>query len=155
MSSPPTITVTCSCGRTFLAPDSAAGKRARCPSCDKGVLVPVPSLETSEVDHLSTTQLRMIARLPFPPSEARPETANAPAVDTTPASSPPPEWGLREYKVLGRSDEGHDAGSFQPQDLEAELNTHAAQGWRLHSIVAIRVPGTAADQVIAILERPA
>jgi uncharacterized paraquat-inducible protein A len=35
------ITFACDCGRTINAPDTAAGKRARCPGC--GDLIKVPS----------------------------------------------------------------------------------------------------------------
>jgi hypothetical protein len=36
-----TIDVTCGCGHTLHAPDSAAGRGLRCPACQRPVLVPV------------------------------------------------------------------------------------------------------------------
>jgi predicted RNA-binding Zn-ribbon protein involved in translation (DUF1610 family) len=38
------INMTCpSCGKTLAAPDSAAGKRAKCPSCNQIMIVPTPA----------------------------------------------------------------------------------------------------------------
>lgn len=41
-----TITVTCSqCAKTFKAPDTAAGRKARCPSCGHAFEIPKPGAE--------------------------------------------------------------------------------------------------------------
>lgn len=34
------ITVTCKCGKRLTAPDSAAGRRAKCPACGAGLMIP-------------------------------------------------------------------------------------------------------------------
>ena len=42
-----TITVTCSqCAKTFKAPDTAAGRKARCPGCGHALEIPKPAAET-------------------------------------------------------------------------------------------------------------
>lgn len=44
------IPITCpSCGKTLRAPDSAAGKQARCPACSAQIMVPEPVHEAEEV----------------------------------------------------------------------------------------------------------
>lgn len=36
------ITLNCACGKSLRVPDSAAGKRAKCPACAAVLAVPVP-----------------------------------------------------------------------------------------------------------------
>src|SRR5207248_9797396 len=36
------ITFSCSCGKVFRVPESAAGKRAKCPKCGSVIVVPQP-----------------------------------------------------------------------------------------------------------------
>ena len=43
------ISVTCSCGRRLKAPDTIAGRRARCPACGVMVTVPIPSTQPARV----------------------------------------------------------------------------------------------------------
>ena len=154
MSSPSTISVACACGRSFQAPVGAAGKRARCPSCDKAVRVPIPSLETAEIDQSGSEVVPIPLGEPFP-IEARIATASpGPAISPGTAGKATTLAGLREYKVLSRLDEWFASGGFRPDELEMALNTYAAQGWRLHSILAVPAGEPKAEEVIAILERP-
>jgi predicted RNA-binding Zn-ribbon protein involved in translation (DUF1610 family) len=43
------IKVSCSCGKTLTAPDTAAGKKAKCPSCGQVIVVPAAVQETEPV----------------------------------------------------------------------------------------------------------
>jgi twitching motility two-component system response regulator PilH len=40
-----TIKVLCECGKTLCAPESAAGRKGRCPTCNRVILVPTPKEE--------------------------------------------------------------------------------------------------------------
>ena len=42
------ISVTCSCGKTFAAPDNLAGKRVKCPQCGKPLDIPHPTSSSQQ-----------------------------------------------------------------------------------------------------------
>lgn len=76
---------------------------------------------------------------------------------TTSTTAPPAEsetLNLREYKVLSRLHELISGDGFQPEQLEFALNSYAAQGWSLHSILTIHLGAAKTEEVLAILERP-
>ena len=59
-----------------------------------------------------------------------------------------------EYKVLSRRDKTF-SGAFDPGEMEAALNLHAADGWRLvEGFLAASVWKRIRADVILILERP-
>lgn len=170
MSTP--ITLTCVCGRQLQARADAAGKRVRCPYCNRTPLVPVPTLDTL-VDfdaHRPTPALNLAPSAPASPPSAFLETVPETADSSSPAPSPPPEGpvlapphprrrprntdGARppEYKVIGRNDDWLQ-GEFHPNDLEEALNSYVAQGWSLHTIFTFRHPGADRDELVVVLER--
>jgi Domain of unknown function (DUF4177) len=61
---------------------------------------------------------------------------------------------MYEYKVLTERDSRF-AGSFDPESLEAILNTYASEGWRLaESFLAASLWKSSKAEVVMILERP-
>ena len=62
---------------------------------------------------------------------------------------------MYEYKVITERD-SRLSGSFDPESLEAILNSYAAEGWRLaEGFVASNVWKSIKAEVLIILERPA
>lgn len=63
---------------------------------------------------------------------------------------------MYEYKVLTQKDKWF-SGKFDPQRLEAALNSYAEQGYRVVSVATAEVPGIgfakAREEFVAILER--
>ncbi len=175
MSTP--ITLTCACGRQLQARSDAAGKRVRCPYCNRTPLVPVPALETL-VDFDPARAQSSLTAVPSPapqkPSvsavslddtEVDGFEAPSPEPITEPAAGPllaPPhprrlprsrESGRPpEYRVIGRNDDWFQ-GDFNPNDLEEALNSYVAQGWSLHTIFTFRPPGSDREEVVVVLER--
>lgn len=165
------ITLNCSCGRQLQARADAAGKRVRCPYCDRTLAVPVPTMETAlDLDTMPAPPARVSVE---PTEPASPPIALEPAVADgqfnvpelpREATSPllaarvnrrlrPSEGGRPpEYRVLSRKDDWFQ-GDFHPNDLEEALNSSVGQGWVLHTIFTIRPPGSDRDEVVIVLER--
>jgi len=61
---------------------------------------------------------------------------------------------MKEYKILTRKDECF-SGNFDPERLEAAINTYARQGWRVVTWTTTAVPGFGAtrDELITVMER--
>jgi len=60
---------------------------------------------------------------------------------------------MYEYKVITERDKRM-SGAFDPSELEAALNTYAADGWRLvEATVAANLWKTAKAEFVMILER--
>ena len=60
-----------------------------------------------------------------------------------------------EYKVITERDSRF-AGTFDPETLEAALNSYAADGWRLaEGFLATSLWKSSKAEVVLILERPA
>ncbi len=60
-----------------------------------------------------------------------------------------------EYKVLSERDSRF-SGSFDPQSLEAALNSYAADGWRVVSgFTAASVWKSTKSEIMIVLERAA
>ena len=60
---------------------------------------------------------------------------------------------MLEYKVLTQRDKVF-TGRFDPDVLEATLNSHAAEGWRLAEIfVAFNVWKSLMSELVLVLER--
>jgi hypothetical protein len=59
---------------------------------------------------------------------------------------------MTQYKVMTEKDSMF-RGAFDAQSIEATLNQHAAEGWRLVSAVSITNQKTSGSQVMMILER--
>ena len=59
-----------------------------------------------------------------------------------------------EYKVLTQKDKWF-SGKFNPESLEAALNSYAEQGWRLVGCAAanIHALGDSRQEFIAVMER--
>ncbi|MFM8931173.1 MAG: M48 family metalloprotease, partial [Gemmataceae bacterium] len=89
------ISVTCSCGKKLNAPDTLAGKRAKCPACQTLVLIPEPlEVIEDEVDFIEELpQQPAVTKTPAKP----PQTASRativpprkPATKTTPKPTSP------------------------------------------------------------------
>jgi hypothetical protein len=60
---------------------------------------------------------------------------------------------MTEYKVMTEKDSMF-RGAFDAQAIEASLNQHASEGWRLVSAVSITNQKTSGSQMMMILERP-
>jgi hypothetical protein len=61
---------------------------------------------------------------------------------------------MYEYKVITERDSRF-AGSFDPETLEAALNSYAADGWRLaEGFLATSLWKSSKAEVVLILERP-
>ena len=66
------IPVTCACGKKLNAPDTLAGKRAKCPTCQKLVLIPEP-LELIE------DEVELLPKSPPKPPASKSQTRSLPA----------------------------------------------------------------------------
>ncbi len=141
------IHVQCSCGKQINAREDLAGKRVRCPFCDKVLQVPIPSMETSD---FAVQPLPSDYELNVDVSMQQ-ESGPVAKVGRSKSTDSHPK-GSRQYKVLTRQDQWF-AGTFHPDDLEAALNAYALQGWQLHSVFPVRTPNVEADEVVVVLER--
>ncbi len=59
---------------------------------------------------------------------------------------------MTEYKVMSEKDSMF-RGAFDAQAIEASLNKHASEGWRLVSAVSITNQKTSGSEMMMILER--
>ena len=59
------ISVTCPCGKKLTAPDTLAGKRAKCPACKELVKIPEP-LEVIEDEIEFIDDVEVIDEVPLP-----------------------------------------------------------------------------------------
>lgn len=61
-----------------------------------------------------------------------------------------------QYKVMTQKDRFF-AGKFDPDKLEAAINSYATEGWRVVGVTTASVPsfGGARDELIVVLERNA
>jgi len=62
---------------------------------------------------------------------------------------------MKEYKVLTQRDKFW-GGKFDPEKIEAAINSYAAEGWVVISIATASViafPGPERDEIIIVLER--
>ncbi len=61
---------------------------------------------------------------------------------------------MKEYKVMTQKDRFF-GGKFDPEKLEAALNTYAAEGWSVVGIAtaAISAMSAARDEIIVVFER--
>jgi hypothetical protein len=88
------ITFACDCGRTINAPDTAAGKKARCPGC--GDLIKVPDADDPKaVAAVVATASQAAPSSPLMPprqSQSVPAPTPAPAAASPSSSHPPPLW---------------------------------------------------------------
>jgi DNA-directed RNA polymerase subunit RPC12/RpoP len=72
------ISIKCpSCGKTLMAPDEAAGKRAKCPACGNAVLVAPPPAD--DIGLADLPEERVKARIPAPPSRSQEQPAPTPS----------------------------------------------------------------------------
>ena len=78
------ISVTCTCGRKLNAPDTLAGKRAKCPACQGQILVPEP-LEVIEDDVEFIEELPQKSAVTKAPAKAAPPSPRQPAQHKPPA----------------------------------------------------------------------
>ncbi len=72
-----TITVTCKCNKTFKVKDTSAGRRVKCPVCERSVRVPSPDDEEEEAQTLIYGQADI--HEPVAPRPTRPKKAKKPA----------------------------------------------------------------------------
>ena len=62
---------------------------------------------------------------------------------------------MYEYKVITERDSRF-AGSFDPESIEAALNSYASDGWRLaEGFLATSLWKSSKAELVMILERPA
>ncbi|MGA9772259.1 MAG: DUF4177 domain-containing protein [Blastocatellia bacterium] len=61
---------------------------------------------------------------------------------------------MKEYKVLTQKDRFF-AGKFDPEKLEAAINSYASQGWRVVSTATANIPSFTGsrEELIVVLER--
>ena len=62
---------------------------------------------------------------------------------------------MKKYKVLTQKDKWF-SGKFNPQTLEAAINSYAEQGWRVVSSATADFPsafGSGKQEIVVILER--
>ena len=59
---------------------------------------------------------------------------------------------MREYKVFTQKDKWF-SGKFDPETLEAGLNSYAEQGWRVLSACTGQFGQSNRDEIIVIFER--
>lgn len=98
------IVVECACGKKLRAPDSSAGKRAKCPACQAVVTLPPPPERTDDLYEL--------AEDPFEPAAPRPAPRPAaPVAQPTPRPTPrqapqslmdSPFWQASAQRVIQR-----------------------------------------------------
>ncbi len=69
------IQLKCVCGKTLIVPDSAAGKKARCPKCK--ALNDVPDEEEAAVEMIEEDEEVEERREPKPPAPAPPQAGGA------------------------------------------------------------------------------
>jgi hypothetical protein len=89
------ITFACDCGRTVNAPDTAAGKRARCPGCGDLIKVPDADDPKAVAAAMATASQAAPSAPPMPPRQ--PQTVSAPttasmAPAAAPVASSVPHW---------------------------------------------------------------
>lgn len=151
----------CHCGKQLQARDDAAGKRVKCPFCDKIQLAPVPTLETSDFDiqairtNARGEVLNQAAPPPSYPGAIQLEDGATATVSVAPLAqaSDTHSHAPKQYKVLTRRDDWF-SGDFHPDDLEQALNFYSGQGWCLRAAFVTRLAvESPQDEVIVILER--
>jgi hypothetical protein len=144
------ITFACACGRSINAPDTAAGKRARCPGC--GDLVQVPWASDPDVVAAIMSGTAEAPPRPLPPRVSAPGAPQSPPEPLP--TAPTAEEKIWEYKVLTQKDKWF-SGKFDPEKLEQALNAYAKQGWRMRGMASASVPGFGGnrDELIFVLER--
>ena len=62
---------------------------------------------------------------------------------------------MKEYKILSQKDKWF-SGKFDPQKLEAAINSYAQQGWIVKAAFTAEIPGfmsSTREEAIIILER--
>lgn len=63
---------------------------------------------------------------------------------------------MKQYKVLTQKDRFF-AGKFNPEKLEAALNSYAEQGWQVTAIATASIPGVlgsgSRDEMVVVMER--
>ena len=62
---------------------------------------------------------------------------------------------MKEYKVMTQKDRFF-AGKFDPEKLEAAINSYASQGWRVVSVATADIPGgfsQTRQEIVVIFER--
>ena len=125
------IPVTCKCGKAMVAKDEHAGRKMQCGSCK--AIVEIPTVGVTSVP------------LPFPAPAAGVPNIRPPAAD------PSKVW---EYKVLTQKDKWF-SGKFDPERLEAAMNSYAKQGWRVMAVTTASIAGFGGnrDEMIVVLER--
>lgn len=61
---------------------------------------------------------------------------------------------MKEYKVMTQKDRFF-SGKFDPEKLEAAINSYAAQGWQVVSVATAAIPsfGGNREELIVVMER--
>ena len=61
---------------------------------------------------------------------------------------------MKQYKVLTQKDRFF-GGKFDPEKLEAAINSYAAEGWALIAVTTANIPAFtgAREEIIIVLER--
>jgi hypothetical protein len=61
---------------------------------------------------------------------------------------------VKEYKVMTQKDRFF-SGKFDPEKLEAAINSYASQGWRVVSVATATIPGfgSSREELIVVMER--
>lgn len=139
------IAISCECGFSTGVKDEYASKRVRCPNCKAAIDVPAleEDLTTSfdgDEDPSAPDRDPIAERFGIPASPRVRE-----------AVEEPKRW---EYKVLTQKDKWF-TSKFDPEKLEAALNSYAAQGWRMRGMATASFPGFGGgrEELIFVLER--
>ena len=134
------------CGQHLTVEKQGAGMLVNCPSCNERIDIPrgIPA-EVPKVSVPATTP----PTLPPPIEQSRPlQATNQP----TPQPERPIPYAV---KVLTTKDRAF-GGKFDPQKLEAGLNSYASQGWSLAGCDSAEFPGLLSgvrSELITVMHR--
>jgi hypothetical protein len=125
------------CDEVCEAPDSYAGRKAKCRSCGQSFVI--------DFD-------RQVARITLP-SPVTPQFREV-RTATPETKTQAPQFEPKCYKVLTQKDKWF-SGKFDPDQLETALNSYANQGWVLKAAVTASIPGFGGnrEELVMILER--
>jgi Domain of unknown function (DUF4177) len=125
------------CDEGLEAPESYAGRKARCKSCGESFVIAIER---------AAPQITLPSPVSSPPRVDRNEPVES-AKDETPFEP-------KQYKVLSQKDKWF-SGKFDPEQLEKALNSYADQGWVLKAAVTASIAGFGGnrEELVMILER--
>ena len=63
---------------------------------------------------------------------------------------------MKKYKIMTQKDRFF-SGKFDPEKLEAAINSYAGEGWEVKGVATAKIPGIMGEreELVVIFERPA